>query len=66
MITVNQTKAAAVEKEKVNAQTLAQIAAEESKQARAIREHLLGDVTARDRIQLIEDNIKALRTQLQR
>jgi hypothetical protein len=50
----------------LNAPILAAIAAEEAKQFRAIREHLLGDVTARDRLQLIDDNIKALRTQLQR
>jgi hypothetical protein len=50
--------------DELNAPILAAIAAEEAKQFRAIREHLLGDVTARDRIQLIEDNIKALRATL--
>lgn len=47
-----------------NAPIIAQIALEEAKQARAVREHLLGDTTALNRLKTIDDNIKLLRSKL--
>lgn len=47
-----------------NAPILAQIDALETKQARSMRENLLGDATAMSRIQSINDQIVALRAAL--
>jgi hypothetical protein len=57
---------AKMEKDASNAQVLAEIAAEEAKQGRAIREHLLGDATALPRLKAIDDNIKAARLRLKK
>lgn len=47
-----------------NPPVLAQISEVESKQNRAIREHLLGDPSAITRLRNIDDQIKSLRTKL--
>jgi hypothetical protein len=49
-----------------NAPIMAEIAAEEAKQNRAIREHLLGDATALPRLKAIDDTIKAARLKLKK
>ena len=51
-------------KAELNAPLLAAIAAKELTQARAVREHVLGDATAKPRLQTIDDEIKALRAML--
>jgi hypothetical protein len=50
----------------LNAPILAEIAAEEAKQGRAIREHLLGDATALPRLKAIDDKIVLARGKLQK
>lgn len=57
-------KAQALIIEDKNSIILAEIVMEEAKQARAIREHILGDTTAINRIKIIDDNIKAARLKL--
>ena len=53
-----------IPKEQLNAPILAAIEARERTQARALREHVLGDVNAKARLQTIDDEIRALRLQL--
>jgi hypothetical protein len=50
----------------LNAPVLAEIAAEEAKQGRAIREHLLGDATALPRLKAIDDKIVLARGKLKK
>lgn len=47
-----------------NPSVYAQIAALEDKQQRSVREFILGDTSAQARIKTIDDQIKALRSQL--
>ena len=52
--------------DELNAPIFEEIAKEESKQSRAIREHILGDTTAITRLRAIDDAIKAARLKLKK
>jgi hypothetical protein len=69
MITMNQAKAAYIEKEKTNAQALGEIVREEANQARAVREALLLLLPAgveKDRLKAIDDKIVLARGRLKK
>jgi hypothetical protein len=57
-------KAAVLAAERADKQARTRIAELEASQARAIREHTLGDATAIDRLRTIDDEIKTLRSDI--
>lgn len=64
MITINQAKIDAKEKEKNNALIYAQIAKLETKQHRSVREFISGDTTAQQRLKELDAQIAVLRCNL--